>query len=193
MADRDPLDDLAALWQRATPPALDADGEEPADERTAASLAWMRAAWDALEAPEPVVPRPATRAWPLPLAALAAAAALLLLALPRPEEGAQPVAGARVSSSAGTEAGPAVSPASGPAGEAEDEAPLLVDEQPIPSLESQALAAPYVPNALELRRGRVRLVLLEAPEEDGPVPVEREGESPFEPADPEPLQQETER
>ncbi|QDU65623.1 hypothetical protein [Engelhardtia mirabilis] len=47
MNERDPLDDLARSWREVQPPAE----SERVDEREAAALAWMRAAWSQLERP----------------------------------------------------------------------------------------------------------------------------------------------
>ena len=49
----DPLDELQAAWRNLDPPSPHADEDPPADAVTRATVAWMREAWDALEAPAP--------------------------------------------------------------------------------------------------------------------------------------------
>jgi len=170
MAERDPVDDLAGLWARLEAPATgDPDAEDVLDPTTAASVAWMRAAWAALEAPvertEPRAdlhcdrveesPRPVTTRAVL----LLVAAVLLWVGLPRllpPERDDAPAEDGAVAETV---------PESMQAGPREHAAPR----------------PPYTPNALERRHGSVRLILLDdpasaEPEDDDPTPNSREAD-----------------
>jgi hypothetical protein len=76
-----PLDELREAWWSETP-AEPADELDEADPKTRDTVAWMRAAWQGLEVPEPRLPaarraRPARLRPRLVPLALAAAAALL--------------------------------------------------------------------------------------------------------------------
>jgi hypothetical protein len=79
-----PLDELREAW-RSQSPAEPADELEEADPKTRATVAWMRAAWQALEVPEPRLPAPRrarfVRLRPrlVPLVLAAAAAVLVML------------------------------------------------------------------------------------------------------------------
>ena len=161
MAEQDPIQQLFGLWRRlAVPPAQpsERDLEESEDE----ALAWMRAAWQRLEAPvwnDTRAPKLHAHAWSSAgtstggrsldrdltasrsLALVLAACALVLLMLaPRAfTPGDIPSNAARTPEGRGA---------------------LRVAEQP---LESAPAWAAFTPHSLELRSGSVRLILLEDP------------------------------
>lgn len=148
------FDELRAAWNAIEPSAPEA--EAVLDTRTRATIDWLKAAYEHLEPPSPVIPT-----WVQPRArrprvvrllrltrALAAAAAILALAF-----------GARALLAGGEGGAPRstehASIADG------HEAPAQIREAPIePS--APAVHASFRTDGIELRSGKVRLILLDA-------------------------------
>jgi hypothetical protein len=108
------------------------------DARTRAALDWTRAAWRALEAPV-AAPRRGAPAWPFALAGALAAAAFALWVGARPDDARRSEDGARVA--VGDRLDPDLAPEGVPVR-------VLAD------------------GAVELRRGRVRLILFDEATEE---------------------------
>lgn len=134
--------DLRALWSRLEPDAIDDGDDRSRDPRTEAAMAWMRAAWTAIEAPAaraaaPVIPLSSARRRSIS-PALAAVAALLLAILSvvafHQEATVEETPGAR--------------------------AEIGAAPAPVPT---ESITSRITPTGdFELKKGRVRLVLVKA-------------------------------